>query len=330
MNVLISVIIPVYNVELFLDCCIQSILEQTHKHLEIILINDGSTDSSGAICERYALQDHRIIVKHIKNSGSSIARNHGLKLCKGEYIGFVDSDDYIKPNMYAELLKFSIDHNLRVVETNSIETHLVNININDDNIPIDGIIEDQHAALKRIIIDKKFAVWRRLYHHSILKDRFFIEGLLHQDVYYTIDILNEISHVGYLENELYVYNVQNPTSVIKSDYSIKKLKAINAAAYVVENTRLYDNDIQTAAKKYLFWFLTYHYDSLFLNSDLDKDFNERRKIRNTLQKYHSFKNFYFYTYIILILPPSFYKIFLLTNKKRIKFQAEIHKILRNV
>lgn len=328
MNVLISVIIPVYNVESFLDRCIQSILEQTHKHLEIILINDGSTDSSGAICERYALQDHRVIVKHIKNSGSSIARNHGLKFCTGEYIGFVDSDDWIKPQMYAELLRFSIENDLKVVETNSTEAQLVNIN--SDNVPIIGKIEDQQSALKRIIYDKKFAVWRRLYHHSILKDRFFIEKLLHQDVYYTIDILNEISHIGYLENELYVYNVQNPTSVIRSHYSIKKLKSINAGIYVVENTSQYGNDIQTAAKKYLFWFLTTHYDSLFMNPDLDKNFTERSKIRNTIRKHHSFNNFYFYSYMILILPRSFYKLFLLTNKKRIKIQAWIQKIRTDV
>ena len=328
MNVLISIIIPVYNVEPYLDRCIQSILKQTHKHLEIILINDGSTDSSGAICEKYALQDRRVSVKHIKNGGSSIARNHGLKFCTGEYIGFVDSDDWIKPNMYAELLKFSIEHNLKVVEIDSIESN--QLKTNRDIIPIHGIIEDQQTALKRIINDKKFAVWRRIYHHSILKDRFFIEGLLHQDVYYTIDILNEISHIGYIDNPLYVYNVQNPTSVIRSDYSLKKLKSINAGIYVVENTSQYGNDIQTVAKKYLLWFLTSHYDSLFMNPDLDKNFIERSQIRNTIQKYHSFKNFYFYSFIILILPRPFYKLFLLINKKRIKIQAAIYKILRNV
>lgn len=328
MNALISIIIPVYNVETFLDRCIQSILKQTHKHLEIILINDGSTDSSGAICEKFALQDNRIKVKHISNGGSSIARNHGLKICTGEYIGFVDSDDWIQSNMFEELLKFSIDHNLKVVEANSIEN--TQLNINPENMPTDGIIEDQHTALLRIINDKKFAVWRRLYHHSILENRYFVEGLLHQDVYYTIDILNEIDHIGYIKNQLYVYNVQNPTSVIKSEYSIKKLNSINAAEYVVENTRQYDKDIQKAAKKYLFWFLTFHYDSLYMHSYLDKEFVERNQIRNTIRKYHNFENFYFYSYIILILPRSLYKSFLLINKRRIKTQAGIYKILKNV
>lgn len=328
MNVLISVIIPVYNVESFLDRCIQSILRQSHQDLEIILVNDGSTDSSGAICEKYALRDNRIRVKHITNGGSSIARNHGLKICTGEYIGFVDSDDWIQSNMFEELLKFSVDNNLKVVEASSIQNDQVDIKL--DNIPIEGIIEDQHTALLRIINDKKFAVWRRLYHHSILENRYFLEGLLHQDVYYTIDILNEISHIGYIINQLYVYNVQNPTSVIKSEYSIKKLNSINAAEYVVENTRKYDNDIQKAAKKYLFWFLTFHYDSLYVHSYLDKEFVERNQIRSTLRKYHNFENFYFYSYIILILPPIFYKPFLKINKRRIKIQAGIYKILKNV
>ena len=97
---LISIIIPVYNVAVYLPRCLDSILAQTYKNLEIILVDDGSKDNSGKVCDEYALKDSRIKVIHQKNQGVSVARNAGLRIAKGDYIGFVDSDDYIETNMY--------------------------------------------------------------------------------------------------------------------------------------------------------------------------------------------------------------------------------------
>lgn len=329
MNVLLSVIVPVYNVESYLDQCITSLISQTYKNLEILLVNDGSTDSSGAICDEYALKDRRIKVYHISNGGSSIARNYGLRKSQGDYIGFVDSDDWIKPNMFFELLNFSLKNDVKVVETSSIESHLANKNAVDNN-PIISKIEDRETALKRIIQNKRFAVWRRIYHRTILKDRYFIEGILHQDVYYTIDILNEISHIGYFENTFYVYNVQNPTSVIRSDYSIKKLNSINAATYVVEHTVQYSEEIQDLAKQYLLVFLTYHYDSLYFHPGLDKDAKHRKTIRKTIIKHTNVRISSFYSHAVVILPPVFYRLFLFINKRRIRVQSKIHQLIKNV
>ena len=100
---LISIIVPVYNVEQYLDDCLVSILNQTYKNLEIILIDDGSTDNSGKICDEYAKKDSRIIVFHKENGGVSSARNAGLRIAKGIYIGFVDPDDWIAEDMYEVL-----------------------------------------------------------------------------------------------------------------------------------------------------------------------------------------------------------------------------------
>lgn len=329
MDFLISIIVPVYNVEAYLERCIESVINQTYKNIEVILINDGSTDSSGSICDNFADEDNRIHVHHIKNGGSSIARNYGLKMCSGDYIGFVDSDDWIKPNMFYELLKFALSNNLKVVETSSIHSHVVQKS-EEGETKIIAKVEEKNSALKRIIENKRFAVWRRLYHRSIIENRYFIEGILHQDVYYTIDILNEISHLGYFENAFYVYNVQNPTSVIRSPYSIKKLNSINAGKYVVENTTQYSDEVQDLAKQYLFQFLTFHYDSLYINPEFDKNKAHRKNIRNTIKKYHNTKNLHFYPFVIVILPPRFYKIFLLINKKRIKIQSQIYQIFKNV
>lgn len=329
MNILISVIVPVYNVEPYLDRCIQSIINQTYSYLEIILVNDGSSDSSGSICDNYALSDSRISVYHIKNGGSSIARNYGLKQSKGDFIGFVDSDDWIQPSMFNTLIEFALAKDLKVVETSSVHSHLVNKSATTQP-EIHAKIEDRDTALKRIIANKRFAVWRRIYHQSLIRNRFFIEGVLHQDVYYTLDILNDVSEIGYFENQFYVYNVQNPTSVIRSDYSIKKLKSINAGIYVVENTKQYSNEIKDLAKRYLFEFLTYHYDQLYFKSFLDKDHSHRKNIRKTIKKYHNKNITNFYSYAIVAFPPAFYRIFLFTNKKRIKIQSKLFQLFKNV
>jgi len=102
---MVSIIIPVYNAEKYLDKCLNSILNQTYKDIEVIVVNDGSTDNSGKLCEEYRKKDGRIKVVHQKNSGTSIARNAGIKLSKGKYMEFVDSDDYIEPDMVEKLVE---------------------------------------------------------------------------------------------------------------------------------------------------------------------------------------------------------------------------------
>ena len=105
MNDLISIIVPIYNVEGYVSTCIDSLLRQTYSHLQIILVDDGSTDRSGAICDKYARQDTRIEVIHQENAGLSAARNSGLKRAIGELIAFVDGDDYVHPQMYETLYR---------------------------------------------------------------------------------------------------------------------------------------------------------------------------------------------------------------------------------
>ncbi|MDO5544819.1 MAG: glycosyltransferase [Eubacteriales bacterium] len=112
---LISVIVPVYNVSAWLPRCVDSILAQTYKNLEILLVDDGSTDDSGRICEEYAKKDTRIRVLHKKNGGLSSARNAGLDVAAGQYIGFVDSDDWIEPEMYAVMLALMEQYDAQIV-----------------------------------------------------------------------------------------------------------------------------------------------------------------------------------------------------------------------
>ena len=111
----VSVIVPVYNVELYIDRCIQSIIQQTYKNLEIILVDDGSTDNCGKICDEYALKDERIKVIHSENRGVGVARNIGLDCSTGEYLAFVDSDDCMEMTLVEDCVCFSKDKDADIV-----------------------------------------------------------------------------------------------------------------------------------------------------------------------------------------------------------------------
>ena len=115
-QILISVIVPVYNVVDYLQRCVDSIRNQTYPNLEIILVDDGSTDKSGALAEKMAMEDRRIRVFHKENGGASSARNLGISMAEGDYIGFVDGDDYIEPKMYERLLDAALSEGLRMAQ----------------------------------------------------------------------------------------------------------------------------------------------------------------------------------------------------------------------
>lgn len=114
----ISVVVPVYNVEQYLEKCVNSIINQTYKNLEIILVDDGATDKSGKLCDELAKLDNRIMVYHKKNGGLSDARNYGVERATGDYIGFVDGDDYIDAEMYEKLYEAIKKENVDVAECN--------------------------------------------------------------------------------------------------------------------------------------------------------------------------------------------------------------------
>ena len=132
----ISIIVPVYKVEKYLDKCVRSIVEQTYKNLEIILVDDGSPDNCPAMCDEWARKDSRIAVIHKENGGVSSARNAGLAACTGDYVGFVDYDDWIEPDMYEYLLDISMKSNAdvsRCAFVIELENPKVDIDLQNDS-----------------------------------------------------------------------------------------------------------------------------------------------------------------------------------------------------
>lgn len=324
---LISVIVPVYNVEKYLSRCIESILNQNHKELELILIDDGSTDNSVLICKHYIGIDPRVKLFQQSNQGSSIARNTGLSYAQGEYISFVDSDDWILPQMLGTMLNIATENNLEVVECESTRSTNFEVGKLNEKENLKIKIESREEALERVIEHQNFAVWRRIYHHGVIGNLRFIPHKIHQDVFFTIDILKKIKNQGYIANSLYIYNIEN-TSIIRSPYNQKKLDAIDAVFYVINQTENFNDKIKINAKKHVIQVLRYHYHELFTHDYLDPEYEVRKSIRNEISKNLSFKSWSMYGVLINLLPFRMYRIFIWLNNYRISAQVYLLKLLR--
>lgn len=225
---LISIIVPVYNVELYLKKCIETIINQTYKNLEIILVDDGSTDNSGKICDEYALKDNRIKILHIENGGPAVARNAGLDIATGEYIGFIDSDDYIELDMYETLYNAMIKTNAGLVICNWYKGYEDNWRKNIV-YPKKEILTPNEAFE---VFYNNMYVWNKLYRKDVVKNLRFVETYA-QDVLYTFTTLRRIDKVVFL-NEYKCYYRNNPTSRQHS----KKFKKNFLAFLKVQNLEI--------------------------------------------------------------------------------------------
>ena len=232
----ISVIVPIYNVEDYLERCIESICRQTYRNLEIILVDDGSTDSSGAICERYAAHDRRIRVIHQKNGGLVSARKLGLKASAGDYIGFVDGDDYLEPEMYAALLGIMCRENVDFVHSG----YYVNenpgiygtgkstaIQIEDDSRKKDVWEYILSPASARRISP---SIWSKLYRRELILEAYY--GVPDENSYGE-DLLNLCNCVlkassFYITDRAYYHYVIRPDSMVhkKSVQNIQREKVL--------------------------------------------------------------------------------------------------------
>lgn len=237
MSVKITIIVPIYKVEKYLAKCIDSILNQTFKEFELILVNDGSPDSCGEICEEYSIRDKRVKVIHKKNGGLSSARNAGINIARGEYIAFVDSDDFIHKNMYEILYTNAINTSSDIVICDYFIVSEKEI-IQDEScqIKIQPKTFTNIEALRELYRDDriKFVVaWNKLYKKSLFSKLRYKEGRIHEDEFIIHTILYECSKVSYLPVKLYFY-LQTDNSIIRSPYNIKRLDRVYALRERVE------------------------------------------------------------------------------------------------
>lgn len=225
-NKTVSIIVPVYNAAENLNHCINSILNLTYQHLEIILINDGSTDHSGELCDQLMRQDQRIHVIHQKNSGPSVARNNGINVATGKYIQFVDADDFPKPHMTKTLVdQMHGNCQLVICGYQSVDNHF---NIIHQNTPsIHGMLLKSEFLVnfgelyKQIILP---SIWNKLYITELIKTHniHFDENLkLGEDLLFNLDYFKVCQKVNMITDKLYNYRIENDQSLsqnFKKDY----------------------------------------------------------------------------------------------------------------
>lgn len=202
----ISVIVPVYNVEKYLARCLDSILAQTYRDLEIICVNDESPDSSLSILQKYAQKDERVIVLTRKNGGLSAARNTGLDAATGDYIMFVDSDDLIEPNMAEILLSALTEHNADIVNCQFDNYYSAEDIVSRGHKHPPFVLNTKEAA-RLLLKDSQVTnhVWRNLYKRNIIDNIRFPEGKVYEDIFTTIKFFLKAEKVAFISDELYHY-----------------------------------------------------------------------------------------------------------------------------
>lgn len=232
---LISVIVPVYNVEKYLEKCVKSIINQTYKNLEIILVDDGATDNSGKICDELSKTDSRIKVIHKENGGLSDARNFGLDIATGEYIAFIDSDDFLKEDFYEYLVNLKNETNSDIIECNFIKVYEDDLEIFEFPIKNEEAIitTGNKGALELLMSDddeistNSVVVWNKLYKRDLFDDIRFPKGKTHEDQFTTYRLLAKCNKFTTSSRLAYGY-FQRKTSIVNKTFNIKRFDTFEA------------------------------------------------------------------------------------------------------
>ena len=234
---LISIIIPIYKVEDYLEFCLESIVMQTYKNVEIILIDDGSPDKCPEICDEFAKKDHRVIVRHKANGGVSDARNVGLENAHGEYIAFIDPDDFVKEDYIERLYKQALVDNADIVACDYIrvfQSQFKNVENNVENIN-DIIYMDKYTALKNAYKNTlhgfEFVLWGKLFRKSLfIKNGVkFPVGRVHEDIFTIYKLFYHARGITYISQKLYFYRKRKESIMDKGGSLYDQLDALEEA-----------------------------------------------------------------------------------------------------
>lgn len=249
---LVSIIIPVYKVEAYLDHCVQSVVDQTWRNLEIILVDDGSPDTCGRMCDGWAEQDTRIKVIHKENGGLSDARNAGLAIAGGELIAFLDSDDFLDPEFIGMLYRHLTDRGADVAEC---ATRLVDEAGN--LLGCRGVTEnrtvDKMEALRRLVLEDGVyqTVWNKLYRREVLEGILFEKGKYNEDDFWTYQVFDRMGKLALVSRPMYHY-LQRGSSIMGNGYSLKRLDGLQARFLRMEYLQRYEELAGLARQEFVF------------------------------------------------------------------------------
>ncbi len=261
MNDLISVIIPVYNVELYLRECLDSVISGTYANLEIILVDDGSTDNCGEICDRYAAKDNRITVIHQKNRGLPAARNAGLACATGKYISFVDSDDVISKNMYEEL-HYAIEKegaDIAACEFTRQDNYSAQFDIGESVHEKSHVVTGVEKCLRVITNEPSTRnytytncmVWNKLYCREKIQQLFAVEAVTSEDFLFNWDYIKACDKMAIVPKVLYYWR-NNPESLTHKKSLDKQITIAKVWLNIAEefssitdsDSNIHDNDLK--------------------------------------------------------------------------------------
>ena len=253
---LISVIVPVYRVEKYLDRCLRSITEQTYRNLEIILVDDGSPDNSGAICDAWAARDSRIRVIHKENAGAGAARNTGLNVASGDVVSMIDSDDYLEIHMYEHLLSLMTE-DVDIAECDICWTELDDLKM-EDGSEAEIRICDAVDAMRLHIRDEIFCQTppNKLYRRASIGDIRFPEGNLIDDEFFTYKVIGNAKKLARSSACMYAYR-QQPGSAMHKAFSLRRLQGLEAKQQRLEYLKEHMPELEYEAKFDLFFTAMY-------------------------------------------------------------------------
>ena len=290
----LSIIVPVYNTEQYLEKCLDSLVKQTLKEIEIILINDGSPDNSEVIIKKYLKMYNNI--KYIKkdNGGLSSARNEGLKHVQGEYIGFVDSDDYVKVDMFEKMYNKIIKDKSDIVICDMVY-ELNGKDISDTNFKDFGILNKNEAIL--MYLDNNYFrahVINKIFKKELFTGLTFLEGEVYEDVDIFYKLLHKSSKISFIDEKLYFYNQGNFQSITKRKFNLKNIVLLNNHEKMIEffKNNGYSKEICEACER-IYFIATIGLIEMAFNSKsrLSKsEFNEIRKSLLNSINYNIYEN----------------------------------------
>lgn len=269
----ISIIVPIYNVEKYLYKCIETICNQTYSNLEILLIDDGSLDHCGEICDEFAKKDSRIKVFHIENSGQSHARNVGLRAATGDFIGFVDGDDWVHTDMYETLLKVAVEKNADIVECN--------FHGRKEKIPDQMAEKTEIALCTRDAIVRQLdwsiasrypstSVWSKLFRRECLNEIYFPDGKIHEEFAFLCEAFLNAEQYVYINKCMYERTIRNDSTTAEK-FSSRSMDKI--FVYQMRNEMLQlrsEKDLFELSKQQEFMLLI-HYVVQAKNSRLETE-----------------------------------------------------------
>lgn len=313
----ISVIVPVYKVEKYIHECVDSILGQTYHNLEIILVDDGSPDNCGQICDEYAKKDPRIKVIHQQNQGLSMARNNGIEIASGDYIGFVDSDDHILPKMYQAMLSAMLENGAQMAECGQQKGDRTFFEQDDSKV----YVETFDKAVERVIHPGFYNVMNKLYSRELIGKIRYKKDVLYEDVLFNSQIWKKVKKIVFLPMAHYIYS-QEGESIIRSSYNKRKMDSFWVIKEGMDSfmERAESNTARDILRRNFLNNLKFHFHSLLENSDIDPENTNTLKIRKLILN-HSRKPVHdYYLKLITVMPLSLYRIFYKLNTVRLRFR----------